>query len=70
MSPALSSVAQRDRVLLLELRLDDLLLLFRLLLVGAEYQFGVGGQRLQKNSACGGDLHVGHEQTSSVRTPS
>ena len=36
-------------VLLLELGLDDLLLLLRFLLVGAENQLGVGRQRLQEN---------------------
>jgi hypothetical protein len=45
---SLSWIAHSDRSYF-ELGLDDLLLLFRFLLVGSD-QFGVGGQRLQKNA--------------------
>src|SRR5436190_22647922 len=49
MPTALRVAAAHATDLLFELALDDLLLLFRFLLVGSEHQFGVGRQRLQKN---------------------
>src|SRR6478609_9234101 len=49
MPTALELWSRTRPILLFELCLDDLLLLFRLLLVGTKNQFGVGRQRLQEN---------------------